>query len=215
MNKINNSTIFILFFAVQLLYAQHDEVNSESAKKLLEGNLRFVSGKSIHGNQSLERVKDVVKGQHPFAIIVGCSDSRVPPEIIFDQGVGDLFVIRTAGNLVDDIALGSIEYAVEHLHVPLIVVLGHEKCGAVDATLQGGEAPGQIQKLIDKIKPAVDESANLSGDKLDNAILANIKRIVDQLKNSKPIIEEYLHHRKLNIIGARYDLDEGKVTLVN
>lgn len=215
MRKIKNTTLLLLFFAAQFVIAQQHKASPESLQKLFDGNSRFILGKSIHANQSLDRVKDVVKGQHPFAIIVGCSDSRVPPEIIFDQGVGDLFVIRTAGNLVDDVALGSIEYAVEHLHVPLIVVLGHEKCGAVDATLQGGKEPGQIQKLIDKIKPAVDESANLSGDKLDNAILANIKRIVDQLKHSKPIIEEYLHHRKLNIIGARYDLDEGKVTLVN
>lgn len=215
MSKINYSVFLILFFVSQFIVAQQNEIYPESLNKLFEGNSRFISGESNHGNQSLDRVKDVAKGQHPFAIIVGCSDSRVPPEIIFDQGVGDLFVIRTAGNLVDDIALGSIEYAVEHLHVPLIVVLGHEKCGAVDATLQGGAAPGQIQKLIDKIKPAVDESLNLPGDKLDNAVLANIKRIVDQLINSKPIIEEFLNRKKLNIVGARYDLDEGKVTLVN
>jgi carbonic anhydrase len=200
---------------VQSVSAQQHEINSESLVKLLDGNLRFTSGSSIHGNQSLDRVKEVVKGQHPFAIIVGCSDSRVPPEVVFDQGVGDLFVIRTAGNLVDDIAMGSIEYAVEHLHVPLIMVLGHEKCGAVDAALHGGEAPGQIQKLIDKIKPAVDATASLPGDKLDNAVINNIKRIVDQLKHSKPIIEEFLHHKKINIVGARYDLDEGKVTLVD
>jgi carbonic anhydrase len=215
MIKIKHSAIIILLIIVQSVSAQQHEINSESLVKLLDGNLRFTSGSSIHGNQSLDRVKEVVKGQHPFAIIVGCSDSRVPPEVVFDQGVGDLFVIRTAGNLVDDIALGSIEYAVEHLHVPLIMVLGHEKCGAVDAALQGGEAPGQIQKLIDKIKPAVDATASLPGDKLDNAVIDNIKRIVDQLKHSKPIIEEFLHHKKINIVGARYDLDEGKVTLVD
>jgi carbonic anhydrase len=215
MSKIKYSATIILFIIVQSVSAQQHKINSESLMKLLDGNLRFTSGSSIHGNQSLVRVKEVVKGQHPYAIIVGCSDSRVPPEVIFDQGVGDLFVIRTAGNLVDDIALGSIEYAVEHLHVPLIMVLGHEKCGAVDAALQGGEAPGQIQKLIDKIKPAVDATASLPGDKLDNAVIDNIKRIVDQLKHSKPIIEEFLHHKKINIVGARYDLDEGKVTLVD
>ena len=112
-------------------------------------------------NQGVERRKELVEGQHPFAIILCCSDSRVPPEVIFDQGLGDLFIVRTAGNVFDNIALGSIEYAVEHLEVPLLVVLGHGQCGAVTATVEGGHAPGHISNVVEAIQPAVVKAYDL------------------------------------------------------
>ena len=138
----------------------------------------------------------------------------MPPEIIFDQGLGDLFVVRLAGHVLNDEALGSIEYAVEHLGVRFIVVLGHERCGAVDATVKGGEAPGYIGSIVKAIKPAVDKAKNQPGDLLDNAIKANVTMVVEQLKSSAPILESFVKKGSLKVIGARYDLDDGKVTIV-
>ena len=212
--------ILFLIVAAQFepnIYAQHGTKwnADESLQKLIAGNQRFVESKMFHSNQSVERRDEVAKEQHPIAVIVSCSDSRVPPEILFDQGLGDLFVIRSAGNLVDDIGLGSIEYAAEHLGVQLIIVLGHERCGAVSAAVQGGEAPGHIAKLIEEINPAVEKAKKQSGDLLDNAVLSNIKIVVEQLQNSEPILKEFVHDKKLNIVGARYDLDDGVVTIVH
>ena len=120
---------------------------AEAMQKLLEGNARYVSGNVSHQDQYvLERRSELISSQHPFAIVVGCSDSRVPPEAVFDQGLGDIFVVRTAGQVLDNASLGSIEYAVEHLGVPLVVVLGHDNCGAVTAAVKGGEAPGHLEK---------------------------------------------------------------------
>jgi carbonic anhydrase len=183
-------------------------------QKLIDGNKRYVDAKLSHPNQTAQRRGEVAKAQHPFAAIVCCSDSRVPPEIIFDQGLGDLFVIRLAGNIIDDAALGSLEYAVEHLGVKYIMVLGHERCGAVDATVKGGEAPGHIGALVKAIQPAVDKVRNLPGDVLDNAVRANVTMVVQQLKSSKPILEESVKKGSLTIAGARYDLDDGKVTIL-
>jgi carbonic anhydrase len=133
----------------------------------------------------------VVTGQHPFAVILTCSDSRVPPEVIFDQGIGDLFVIRNAGNIVDDVVIGSIEYAVEHLHTPLVIVLGHQQCGAVTAALKGGKATGHIASVIEKILPAVADARKQPGDSLLNAIDANVARMVNELRASHPVLAEY------------------------
>ena len=212
---------FVLFLIVAAqfelnIYAQNETQwnSNEPLKKLIEGNQKFVGSKMLHQNQSAERREEVAKGQHPIAVIVSCSDSRVPPEIIFDQGLGDLFVIRSAGNLVDDIGLGSIEYAVEHLGVQLIIVLGHERCGAVSAAVQGGEAPGHIAKLIEEINPAVEKAKKQSGDLLENAVLSNINMVVKQLQDSEPILKEFVHSKKLIIVGARYDLDDGVVTII-
>jgi carbonic anhydrase len=179
--------------------------------ELKAGNARFVAGQATHGNQDADRRSQVAAGQEPFAIIVGCSDSRVPPEIVFDQGLGDLFVVRVAGNVVDDHALGSIEYAVEHLHVPLIVVLGHDKCGAVQAAVSGGEAEGHVQSLVDAIAPAVAEAKTEPGDLLDNAINANVRHVVYEIRHSEPILEHEVEAGKVQVVGARYRLDSGEV----
>lgn len=182
-----------------------------SLRKLKDGNKRFITGKSIHPNQNAKRRNEISKGQKPFAIVVTCSDSRVPPELLFDQGQGDLFVIRTAGNVVTDIELGSIEYAAEHLHVPLVVVLGHERCGAVDATVKGGEVPGSIGTITQLIRPAVEKARETSGDVLDKAVRINVDNIVLNIKESEPILKKMVEEKEIKVMGGYYDLDSGEV----
>ena len=186
----------------------------EAVQRLLEGNQRYTGGRSIHPNQGTDRREEVQRGQTPFAVILGCSDSRVPPEIIFDQGVGDLFVIRVAGNIVDDAVLGSIEYAAEHLGVGLVVVLGHQRCGAVQAAVKGGEARGHVAALIEAISPAVYEARTLPGDVVDNAIRASVRRSVSLLRTSRPLLGDLVRGGKLEVIGAYYRLEGGTVEIV-
>lgn len=181
---------------------------------LMEGNLRYTAGKAEHPRQSAERRAEVLGGQHPFAVILSCADSRVPPEVFFDQGIGDLFIIRNAGNIVDDVVLGSIEYAVEHLGVPLVLVLGHTKCGAVTATVSGGEAAGHIGSIVETIKPAVLASQNQLGDAVLNATLVNVQLTVEAIKNSQPILAEFVAKGRLKVIGGIYHLDSGKVEIL-
>lgn len=184
----------------------------DAIRRLSEGNRRFASSKPTRPNQTAERRAEVSeKGQKPFAVIIGCSDSRIPPEILFDQGIGDLFVIRVAGNIVDDVILGSIEYAVDHLNVPLVVVLGHGKCGAVTATVQGGETPGHIGSIAAKIAPAVEIARKLTGDLTDNAIRANMELVVNAIRTAEPIMTKALEEGKTRVIGAYYDIDSGEV----
>lgn len=192
----------------------NDSKIGESLQKLVEGNKRYSFSKQSHPNQDIERRNEVAKGQKPFAVIVGCSDSRIPPEIIFDQGLGDLFVIRVAGNIVDDVALGSIEYATSHLGSQLIVVLGHSKCGAVTATVQGGEAHGHIGSIVKAILPAVERAKAETGDLTDNSIRANALLVADQIKTSQPILSEMARNGKIEVVSAYYDLDSGLVTIL-
>ena len=206
--------MLVLIFISARIQAQTQFEFGSLIKKLVEGNKRFTSLKMIHPDQTATRRTEVRNEQHPFAIILSCSDSRVPPEIIFDQGIGDLFVVRVAGNVLDNAVIGSIEYAVEHLNVKLIVVLGHERCGAVSAAVKGGEVPGHLRYLVEAIQPAVEKAKQLSGDLLENAVLINVKNVVAQLKSSEPIIEEFVHENKVNVVGARYDLDDGAVTFL-
>lgn len=205
--------LVVLFFVVHNLIAQTEF--DALTKKLIDGNSRFVSSQMQHPNISETKRIELLKGQNPFAVILTCSDSRVPPEIIFDQGLGDLFVIRTAGNVVDDVALASIEYAVEHLGVKLIVVMGHQKCGAVDATVKGGELGGHLHVLAEAISPAVEAAKKEKGNLLDIAIMKNVEMIVEQLGNSQPILHEFVHENKLEIEGAVYSFDTGKVIFIN
>lgn len=215
--KVLVGVLLILFmFQGTVAYSGESAVfsNERFVQRLLDGNKRYVDGKLSHPNQTPERRQHVAKGQHPFAVVVSCSDSRVPPEIIFDQGIGDLFVVRVAGNVIDDTGVGSIEYAAEHLHVSVIVVLGHERCGAVEAAVKGGEAPGHIKSLVEAIRPAVERAKGRPGDLAENAMRGNVKLVVDRLKASKPILEHLVHKGTLSVIGARYDLDDGQVTLI-
>lgn len=183
--------------------------------RLKAGNTRFVSGNLAHPHQSPGRRSELKDGQHPFAIILGCSDSRTAPEVVFDQGLGDLFVVRSAGNVVDDVALGSIEYAAEHLGASLIVVLGHENCGAVKATLDGGKLPGHLPAIAKAIRPAVKASANRPGDALDNAVLENARLEANRVAHSKPILRKLVEEGKVRVVPARYDLHTGRVVFLS
>jgi carbonic anhydrase len=187
----------------------------EAIARLRDGNRRFADGKATHDHQGPQRRNEVAKGQKPFAIVVSCSDSRVGPEIVFDQGLGDLFVVRTAGNVVDDVGLGSIEYAVEHFGTPLILVLGHNRCGAVSAAVSGGEAPGHVRAVVDAILPAVEKVKDQPGDPVANAVRANVREVVKRLQTAAPILPDRIKAGKLKIIGACYDLDDGRVELTN
>jgi carbonic anhydrase len=186
----------------------------QALDKLIQGNRRSLFSKMSHPSTTTERRREVAEAQNPYAVILGCADSRVPPEIVFDETLGDLFVIRVAGNVVDDAILASIEYAVEHLKVPLVLVLGHERCGAVQAAVDGGEAPGHIGALIKCIRPAVESTQGLPGDAVDNAVRANVTQVVQQLRGAAPILSEAVHQGKLRIVGARYDLDTGVVEIL-
>ncbi len=213
--KLSRIVFAVLVFFISTSSCLFAQSPDESIEKLKGGNERYITDKPTHQNQKSTRRTEVAKGQKPFAVIVTCSDSRVPPEILFDQGIGDLFVIRTAGNILDDIGLGSIEYAVEHLNVPLVVVLGHERCGAVSAAVEGGEAPGHIKTLVSNIMRAVEKARSKKGDLLENSIKQNVDNVVEQISKSKPILEEFIHEKKIKVIGARYDLDDGAVSFFN
>jgi carbonic anhydrase len=216
---------------------------AEAISKLKEGNGRYTGGNQQHphessqersymatnsyenagmtflgltAEQAAKRRTELIKSQHPFATIIGCSDSRVPPEMVFDQGLGDLFICRVAGNVINDENLGSIEYSIDHLGVRLIVVLGHQSCGAVKAAKETiaakGKAPGHIESLVTAIKPAVESTVN--GD-LDTTIKANVKHVVDELRSSTPILKAKVDSGQIQVIGGYYSLDTGAVTFLD
>src|SRR5438105_12682909 len=212
---------------------------AEAMSRIKEGNGRYMSGNQQHPHESSEereyiattsyenagmiflgmtaaeaakRRAELTKSQHPFAVVVGCSDSRVPPEIVFDQGLGDLFVVREAGNVIDDHSLGSIEYAVDHLAVRLVVVLGHQRCGAVKAAKETiaakTEAPAHIQSLVTAIQPAV--AATAQGD-LEATVREEGKNVVQALRSSAPVLKAKVDSGELKVVGAYYSLDTGSV----
>ena len=204
-----------LFLSLSLLSYSNESKNlssKEALQKLVEGNERFV--KEDYSNQHIDKDyrKELTKGQNPFAIVVTCSDSRVAPELLFDQGLGDIFVIRTAGEVVDKLELGSIEYAVEHLGVNLVIVLGHESCGAVGAVIKGGDIPKNISYIADEIKPAVDKAKTQKGNLEENAIKNNVDLIVNKIKKNSQIIEE---SKDCKVIGGVYSITTGKVEFFN
>jgi carbonic anhydrase len=188
---------------------------------MLEGNKRFAAGASTHPRRTPTDFKPLAAGQSPIACIVTCSDSRVGPEILFDVGIGELFVVRIAGNYVDGAGAavkGTVEYAVAELGVSLIMILGHSQCGAVKAAIEhihdNDALPGAINNLVNAIKPAVLESQHKTGDLLENAIRTNVKRGVDRLDDLQPIIAPAVKAGKLKIAGAVYDLASGKVQML-
>ncbi|HLX42235.1 MAG TPA: carbonic anhydrase [Bryobacteraceae bacterium] len=183
-------------------------------KELADGNGRCMMGKARHPHQDEARRKEIAQGQHPIAAVLSCSDSRVAPEVVFDQGLGDLFTIRVAGNVPTDDVIASMEYAVEHLGTRLIVVMGHQRCGAVDAALKGGEAEGHLPVLLDWIRPAVEMARGTKGDPLDFAVRANVRNVVEKLTKCQPILAEKIERDEVKIVGVRYELDSGKVELV-
>jgi carbonic anhydrase len=180
----------------------------DALSRLKTGNERFANSKVSAGKPVAARRAETAQTQHPFAIIVACADSRTAPEIVFDQNIGDLFVVRTAGNLVDDYALGSIEYGVEHLGVSLIVVLGHERCGAVTAALASDSAPGHINALVRDIQPAVAATKGKEGDPLANAIHENDAEVAAKIRKEAQLGE---HAPQVKVVEGYYDLDTGKV----
>ena len=180
--------------------------------ELKTGNAHHVRHQYQHPHETVARQRELVTGQHPHAELLSCADSRVPPEIIFDQGLGDLFVVRVAGNVATDTEIGSLEYGAEHLHIPLLVVLGHESCGAVTAAFQGGKADGHIAVLLNLIKPAVDQGRGLPGDPVANAVRTNVQMVVQQLRSSTPILSELVVQGKLKVVGGIYSLETGEVT---
>ncbi|MBS1800384.1 MAG: carbonic anhydrase [Acidobacteria bacterium] len=190
-------------------------------KQMLEGNKRFASGASTHPRRTPADFKPLAAGQSPVACVVACADSRVTPEILFDLGIGELFIVRVAGNYVDGAGpsvKGSVEYAVAELGVSLVMILGHSQCGAVKAAIQHlhdkDALPGAINDLVNAIKPAVLDSQHQSGDPLGNAIRANVARGVDRLKGLGPIVAPAVASGKIKIAGAVYDLATGKVNMV-
>lgn len=181
---------------------------------LMAGNQRFVAGKP-RAHALLPLRKKLASGQNPNVIILSCSDSRVSPELVFDQSLGDLFVVRTAGNVADPVALGSIEYAVDHIHSPVLVVLGHQKCGAVSAACSGGKMPSEnLEAIMNKIGPAVTQAKTYAkgDDLLDAAIKENIEQSAKDLQANSEIIRNAVQSGKLKIFEAEYSLDTGAVT---
>jgi carbonic anhydrase len=185
----------------------------EALKRLLDGNKRFTGHHLEHPDQSEERVLELTQTQHPLATVLSCADSRVTAEIIFDQGLGDIFDVRVAGNIATPAVIGSIEYAVALLETPLLMVLGHERCGAVTAAVDHGILGGAMGTFVDAILPAVDSVKGQPGDAVDNAVSANVSYQVDQLLRSE-LVRDRQASGQLHIVGARYDLDTGIVTLV-
>jgi len=182
-------------------------------QKLMEGNQRFIQYQPQYPDQSQARLQEVAQAQHPFATILSCADSRVPAEIIFDQGLGDIFDVRIAGNIATSEVIGSIEYAVALLGTPVLMVLGHERCGAVTAAVKNQALPGEISSFVEAILPAVDQVKGQPGDAVDNAVIANVYYQIEQLKRSL-LLTEQLQSGKLKIVGGRYDLDTGTVTII-
>lgn len=194
----------------------------ESLQRLMEGNRRFVSGlQEQYADSAPEKRRELVDGQAPFAIILGCSDSRVPAELVFDQGLGDLFVIRVAGNVVAPSQIGSIEFAAERFGTRLVVVLGHSNCGAIQATLEELERPQEsrspnLRSIVDRIRPTVEplveaHSAAERGELVERAVRANIRASAKQLRYGSQILEQLVEGGGLLIVGAEYSLETGEV----
>ena len=186
----------------------------QALKRLIAGNKRYVLSRPAHPRQTPERRAELRNGQYPFAVVLGCSDSRVPPEVIFDQGLGDLFVVRVAGNVTGDMTLASIEYAAAHLHTPLIMVLGHAECGAVGSVAKGGDFEGHLPNLVEAISPALKKAEGKPGDLINNAAKVNAKMVSEQLKNTAPILSKQVIKTGLKIVAAYYDLKTGVVEIL-
>ena len=196
-----------------------DQATDDPLTLLKKGNQRFVLNTPLNAHKDAERLQELVQGQNPRAVIVSCSDSRIPPEIVFDQGLGDLFVIRTAGNVIGDYELGSVEYAAAVLQTKLIVVLGHSSCGAVNATIKhnhkGESVPGHIASIVKAIGDGAEVKevlANKDSETLEQcAVDANVINGVKQLRNCAPILNELYQSGKIQILGAVYHIESGEV----
>jgi carbonic anhydrase len=208
---------FFLVLVLSLVSSSCSPTPSGALDKLEDGNARYVKGKMRHPNQDQDRRESTAsKGQRPFATVLACSDSRVPVELIFDAGVGDIFVVRVAGNMANDHEVGSIEYGVDHLGTPVLVVLGHTHCGAVTATVQNAEVHGSIPTLIDDIKPAVDRARkkypDAGGDTLiTEAVKENVWLAVENLFKASSVTRIRVKMGRLKVLGAIYDIETGRI----
>jgi carbonic anhydrase len=182
-------------------------------QELLDGNQRFIEDKMTHPNQTQARRDEVAKGQHPFAAVLACSDSRSAPEVLFDRGLGDLFVVRVAGNVLDPVVVESLDYAVTHLGARLVVIMGHTRCGAVIAAVEGHEEPGDVGPMLRELKPAVEAARAMPGDTVANAVRQNVMLSVKRLASSKELADK-VKSGEVKVVGAVYDLDSGKVELL-
>jgi len=211
--------ILIIFFILSgQLLAQLPSLNSyKLINNLKEGNKRFVNNKTLDKDFPMERAI-LSKGQNPYAIVVACSDSRVPPEYIFDEQLGKLFVVRTAGNVLDKVELGSIEYAAEHLHTPILLILGHTSCGAIAATMEGGEIHSpNLESVVSKIEPAVSKAKKNHKDEheaMDEAIKENVLNQIKYAEKNSKVLKELIESKKLKVVGGIYDIKSGVVEFI-
>ncbi len=188
--------------------------STEALEKLMDGNARYVSGEATGEGRDAARRFETGRAQGPFAAVLCCSDSRVPPEILFDAGIGDIFVIRVAGNVADEIVTGSIEYAVSHLEVPLVMVLGHTGCGAVTAALAGPDRAGHSGAFLDLLEPAIEGEDGSGPDAVERAARKNALLTAAALADSPPLIEAAVGSGDVEVIAALYDIVSGKVEIL-
>ncbi len=192
-----------------------NDIAEAALLRLKKGNQRYASGQSVNAITDAETRRSLVGSQQPFVAVLGCADSRAIPELIFDAAIGELFAVRVAGNVINPQNSGSLEYAVEHLGVSLIVVLGHQNCGAVSATLDDYDGPGHIQSITEAIGHAIEEVKDLPGDPLLNAVQGNARRMARLLKATEPILSAAVAAGKLRIMPAYYDFEEGLVEFLD
>lgn len=203
---------FILISCLVLSVVGFAVTPDEAIDRLLEGNERYVRDQLLHPNRSVIRREAIVAKQEPFAIILGCSDSRVSPEIIFDQGIGDLFIVRVAGNVAGPVELDSLQFSAEYLHSSVILVLGHENCGAIHAVLNNQTK--DIENVAALIEPAILLARQTEGNIWEKSVKANVRAIVARLKVA-PVIKSLIEQQKIKVIGGYYELASGKVILIN
>jgi len=212
MRSVMTRTLFAAAICGVAVGAQDAMPSAEAVlRELKAGNDHHASKRYQHPHQSAARQREIAETQHPHAIVLSCADSRVAPEIILDQGLGDLFDVRVAGNVAGDAELASIEYAAAHLHTPLLVVMGHQKCGAVTAAAESGEAEGHLPSLLALIRPAVERARTQPGDLIDNAVRMNVENVVRQVRGSTPVLAALVDRGVLTVVGAVYSLDTGRV----
>jgi len=216
--RISDLILIIAFVFALTVSSASQTINTEidALTVLMKGNERFVAGKPRPKDYLSERSM-LTQSQHPYAIVLACADSRVPPELIFDESLGRIFVVRTAGHVVDPVALGSIEYAVEHLHVGLLLVLGHESCGAVKATISGGEASPNIKALMKSIKPAIDKvwsRAIAERERLSESVKENVRYQMQRAIFESEVLSEHVYEKRLTVVGGVYGLRTGRVEMV-
>ncbi|WP_051811451.1 carbonic anhydrase [Kitasatospora sp. MBT63] len=186
----------------------------EALRWLVEGNERWVAGELLHPHQTVARRRAVAAGQHPLATVFSCIDSRVPPEIVFDRGVGDLFVVRTAAQTNNGLVQGAVEYGAEEAVTPLVVVMGHQRCGAVTLAVEtlnnGTEVPAHLVEVVEALRPAYEAARPLPGDQVDNTVHAQIRLTADQLRED-PLLAPLVAGHRVRVLGAYYSLDSGCV----